>query len=155
MQEQVQSEFDSFELSVTPTIQSLLKETSKWANFLAILGFVGIGLLVVIGIFVSIMMGSMPDMMGQANPYSELGIGGGMIGVFYIVMGLLYFFPVLYMYKFARKMKIALDNNDNGQLTESFKNLKALFKFMGIMAIIILSIYVLVFLLAILGAAFF
>ena len=156
MDNQLQSSnFESFELGFSSTIQNYLKEAAKWANFLAILGFVGIGLMVLLGVFVSFVFGAMDGFGGGSNPYSGLGISGGMLGLFYIVIALFYFFPVLYMYKFSRKMKSALYSNDTGELTESFKNLKSLFKFMGILAIVIISLYVLIFLFAALGTAFF
>ena len=152
---ELQSEFDRFELQLPQQIKDYLKEAAKWANFLAILGFIGIGLMVLLGLFFAIFMGFMNDSLGQANPYSSLGIGQGMLGLVYIIMALFYFFPVLYMYKFAKKMKDALYSNSTEQLTDSFKNLKSLFKFMGVLSLVIIGGYVLIFLFAAIGAALF
>ena len=47
--EQEKSNFESFELNLNDGIIALLKETANWAYFIAILGFVGIGFLVLFG----------------------------------------------------------------------------------------------------------
>jgi hypothetical protein len=66
-------------------------------------------------------------------------------------MGLLYFFPVLYLFNFSKKMKNALSNNKTVDFTLAFKNLKSHYKFIGIFTIVIISMYVLMFLFLALG----
>src|SRR5688572_251223 len=85
-------------LSITSTAASYLKETAGWGKFLAIVGFVCVGLMVIGGFFV----GSLMATMGQENPL------GGSIGIIYIAMGALYFFPALYLFKYSTKLKKAL-----------------------------------------------
>jgi len=79
---------------------------------------------------------------------------GAFVSVFYILMALLYFFPCLYLFNFASKMQIALRNNDQDHLNESFKNLKSTFRFVGILTIVSLGLGLLVFVLGMIGAAF-
>lgn len=50
-------------------------------------------------------------------------------------------------------MKIALNSVSQENFDESFKNLKSLMKFYGIFTIIILSFYVLAFIVAMIGLA--
>ena len=87
-----------------------------------------------------------------------LGIMGfifcGLMVIVYILIAILYFFPCLYLYNFSAKMQRALQANDQGSLTDSFKNLKSCFKFLGIMTIVILTFYLLAIIVAIAGAAF-
>jgi hypothetical protein len=71
-------------------------------------------------------------------------VGAGSITLVYVLIGLLYFFPCLYLFNFSSKMQIALRNNDQELLNQSFKNLKSCFKFIGILTIIVISIYLLV-----------
>jgi hypothetical protein len=56
-------------------------------------------------------------------------------------MALLYFFPTLYLFSFASKMQVALRNNDQISLNNSFKNLKSCLKFFGVLLVITLCIY--------------
>lgn len=138
------SAFDTFELNLPPAILGFLKETSTWTYFLSILGFVGIGLMVLFGIFFSLALGLMPG----GNPYEDLGIDVSYFGIIYVVLGLVYFFPVLYLFNFSRKMKNALNSNTNDELTAAFSNLKSHYKFLGIFTIAIISLYVLIFVFA-------
>lgn len=61
----------------------------------------------------------------------------------YALMGLLYFFPAYYLYKFSTQLKTALAAKDSETLTSAFENQKSLYKFMGIFMIIVLGFYVL------------
>ena len=46
------SHFESFELEVNTSIKGFLKEAAKWSYFIAIVGFVGLGFMVIAAIFV-------------------------------------------------------------------------------------------------------
>jgi len=138
-------------LKISSEIREYLRETAKWGKFLAIAGFVGIGLMVLI------MLG-MIFFIGSSNEFaSTLGIaelaGGGFIFGFYIVIFAIYIFPLLFLYRFSTKIKTALAHDDQEFLSEAFKNLKSLYKFMGIFMAVILGLYALIFLFSILGGA--
>ena len=123
-------------IELTAEAISYLDEIRKWSNLFSIIGFIGIGLLVIFGIFA----GSLFSSLGY--PYSSSNFPSVIIGVIYIVMAVIYIFPVYYLYKFSVFCKQAISQKDNETMTSAFKNLKSHFKFMGIMMIIILSIYV-------------
>jgi len=76
----------------------------------------------------------------------------GFVTVIILVAALILFFPVLYLYNYATKLRRALRNNEQAVLTESLKNLKSFFKFYGILAIIVISLYILMFIGGIIGA---
>ena len=139
---------DLFDLHVDHESSSYLGETAKWAKFLAIVGFIFCGLIVLGGLFAASFM---------TAAMSKLGGGEGSqistvaLSFIYILVALLYFFPCLYLFNFASKMQVALRNNDQQQLIQSFKNLKSCYKFVGILMIVILSLYALVLLVAIIG----
>ena len=111
-----------------------LEEIRRWANFLSIVGFIGIGLMLLVGFFI----GSMLNSFG-GSAFSS--IPAQLVSVVYIVIALIYFFPVYYLYQFATKMKTALYEMHQESLTESFKNMKSLFRFLGIFTILIISLY--------------
>lgn len=138
------SAFETFELNVSSTIMEFLKETSSWTYFLSILGFIGIGLMLLFGVFFSVVMG----LISGGNPYDNLGMDMSYFGLIYIVLALLYFFPVLYLFNFSRKTKLALKTNNNDDLTTAFSNLKSHYKFMGVFVIVVISIYILAFVIA-------
>lgn len=138
------SAFDTFELNLPATIIGFLKETSTWTYFLSILGFLGIGLMILVGIIFSVAMGNMSGI----NSYENLGIDMSYFGLIYIALGLVYFFPVLYLFNFSRRMKRALSSNNNDELSAAFSNLKSHYKFVGILSIVIISLYVLIIVIA-------
>ena len=73
--------------------------------------------------------------------------GGGIFFLVYlIVMSLVYVFPILFLYRFANHTKLAVKGNDMQHLNTGLKNIKSLYKFMGIFMIVVLVIYALIFL---------
>jgi len=137
------------ELSLTTSAKSFLLETAKWAKFLAIVGFVMIGIMVI----AAFSMGALFSSMSSMSEFGELpaGLGGGFFTVIYLIMALLYFFPTLYLYRFATKTKSALESSSSDQLSGGIENLKSTFKFMGILMIILLGFYALIIVFAIIG----
>jgi len=142
------SVFDSFELQLTLQAQSFLRETGRWAMFLAIVGFISIGLWILLGIFYIAMAGNMFPQQGM--PASMSMIFPAMGGII-IVSSLLFIFPTVYLLKFASKTKEALADKNTEKLTEAFENHKSFYKFIGIFTIIVISFYILFFIFAIIG----
>lgn len=128
-------------LSVNNEITSYLRETTKWAKFLAIFGFVMIGLLMVGGLVALGFSSAIEDIGGMPQM-------GAMVFV-YLIIAVLYFFPLIYLYRFSTRIKEAIMAHNEAALTSGFENLKSLFKFMGIMTIVMISLYVVIFLVAI------
>jgi hypothetical protein len=137
-----------FELHIDHQSGAYLRETAKWGKFLAIVGFIMCALVVLIGIFAGSIMAAAFGQMGGA--YST-GMGAG-AAIVYILIALLYFFPCLYLYRFATRMQVALQNNDQSNLSAAFMNLKSCFKFLGILTIIVLAFYALALIFVVLGA---
>lgn len=145
-----------FDLSITSDSRSHLSEAAKWAKFLAICGMIGIALMVVFGLYFSFTLSR--TMSEFDNEFRREGFGNASTGfgaataVVYILMGLLYFFPLMFLLHFANKMKAALATNDAGMLSESFRNLKKTFRYLGILMIIGLAFVALAILLGGLAA---
>ncbi len=127
-------------------IKSYLAETAKWGYFLAIVGFIGIGFMVLAGLFMGSFMSTLG--MGAAGLISP-----AVFTVMYLIIAALYFFPVLYLFRFSTKMKVALRSDNEAELTTSFQNLKSLYKFMGILTAIILGLYALIFVFGMISGA--
>ena len=64
MENENQSQFDSFELHLNQTALDYLRESAKWSMFLAILGFVGIGFLALMAIIMTSVMSALPESSG-------------------------------------------------------------------------------------------
>lgn len=136
-------------LEITADISSQLVEAARWSKFLAILGFVFMGFMVVTGIIMSIAMAFIPRSTMPGMPIPPF-----LIGLFYLVMAGIYLFPLLYLYRFSSGVKLALRIKDQAQLRKAFSNLKAHYRFIGILMIVTLALYVLVFIVMIAAGLF-
>lgn len=128
------------ELILTKADRNNFLETAKWGKFLGIIGFIMSGFVVLAGL----------SMFGGAFDEVYPGIGGG-IAIIYLLASLLYIFPSLYTYRFSTKLKEGLQQNDQELCSDAYNNLRKLFLFMGIMTIIVLSLYLLIILFALMG----
>jgi len=119
---------------INQEIKDFLLETSKWGKFLAITGYVGVGLLMLMGLGFTIGF-------TVFSSVTDLGFPIGLFGLIYVLIAVLYYFPVTYLYRFSVQIKQGLTSNDQQTVTTGFGNLKSVYKFMGIFTIVILSIY--------------
>lgn len=124
-------------LQFTEPVRSDLLETSKWVMFFAILLFIVLGILVMASLMMIFTAGA---------------VGFGMAIVMIGIYGTLIYFPAWYYYKFATLTRKALDYNDNEPLDEGFAYLKRFYKFVGILIIVIIGLYIVM---AIIGLSMF
>jgi len=148
------TEFNEFEreLKVNEISKTYLLETAKWAKFIAIVGFIGVGFLVL----AAIIFGAVSSLDFSSIPGMEAFgmLGGTFVAIIYLVMALVYYFPVKYLYDFATKVKVALEILDPVKLEEALEKLKSHYKYIGILIIVVLALYALIFVVAILAAIF-
>ena len=121
-----------------------MRETAKWAKLLGILGYVGIGFLVLFSFFVKGIFEMLPETNMQQIPTSALSI------VYFVLAGI-YFFPVNYLYQFGKNMRRSLETEDQELFKGALKNLKSHYKFIGMFALVIVSLYGVLFLSAFIG----
>ncbi len=133
----------SNDLQVSPIAQTYLSESAKWGKFLAIMGFILCGIMIVIAFIIPSFMVKVPPYNGMSESFGS-GMRVGMT-VMYLLFAVLFFFPCLYLYKFSVKMQSAAKVVSQENFEESLMNLKSMFKFYGIFTIIILSVYALAF----------
>ena len=118
------------------TILCLL-ETSRWANVLSIIGFIGLGFLLIFGLLVG-------TVMNNINTPVFSSFSSGLVSAFYLLLAGIYFMPVLYLFRFASRMKFAIREMNQEALNDAFKNMRSLFRFLGMMTIAIVCVYVLI-----------
>lgn len=126
--------------------KEFLKETARWTKFLAILGFVGIGLMV---------LGSLVMLFAPSSLMSngDFPFGGKIfMMLLYLAFAVLYYFPISYLYQFSENTKKAIENNDNNAVRDAFEFLKSHYKFMGILTIILLAFYAIIIFIGLIGA---
>lgn len=127
-------------LEISTNSKQYLIETSKWGLFFTVLGFIMIGLICL----AAIVMIGLSSTVGQSMQLSIMGVA-------YLIFGVLYIIPVIYMMKFSNNMKKGLEMGTSSEIEEGFKNLKALFRFTGILSIVVIGLYILGILVAVIA----
>jgi len=122
-------------LKINSTAEKYLTEIRKWAHFLAIVGFVFTGLMIIASVVVALVLANL-TLDQSAFPFPMTYLSG-----VYFVMAIVYFFPVYYLYQFSIKMKYALQKKADDILESSFSFLKSHYKFLGILTIVMLALY--------------
>jgi hypothetical protein len=113
-----------------------LREASPWLRFIGILGFIGCGVLALGGIVFTALVILVSDLAGEFGGV----LWGSFIGVLYLVLGLLSFFPAKFSYAFGSKIHHYTLSSADKDLEDAFKNNRSLWKFFGILAIVYLAI---------------
>ncbi len=128
-------------LALNPNAEHHLDETIKWTKFLSIVGFVMMAIMLAIPfIFMAI---TFPEEIEGFSGFQFLPL---------LLVVALYFFPIYYLFKFSVEARTALRSKEDAFINNALKFLKLHYRFIGIMFIIVLAIYLFIFIAFILGA---
>ncbi|MEQ1745697.1 MAG: hypothetical protein ABMA02_09745 [Saprospiraceae bacterium] len=129
--------------------------TARWARIMAIIFFVfaGFGLLGVLGL--STIYGEMASVGGRVNPLMEAILSK--VGVFSFLFLAIIAVQIainLFQLRFANRLKIALQTNDQVTLEGAWEQFSQFFKWSGIMLIVLIVVYlgIMLFIIATLGS---
>lgn len=119
--------------------------TAKWAKLVAILGFVFLGILLIIGALAGSFMGRAIAMSaaitGQPMPFDP-ALLGLLYGLIFLVVAIIYFFPTLFLYRYATRTLRALRNGfDPAQFSQGVGAQRSFFAYIGILMIILVGLY--------------
>ncbi len=113
-----------------------LDTTRKWSMFLAILGFIAIGLMLLIGLLAGVFLSVFKS--------GELDLSTGesiLIFGILLVFAVIYFFPILFLYRFSKYAGHAVRARDNNYMKRAFRYLRKYSVYIGVLAIVVLAIY--------------
>ena len=121
--------------SIPESVRSDMVSTGGWKRFLGILGFISAGFLFLAGIIFTA---------GMSSAFAALGTGGtGMsllLGLVYILMGLFYIFPSLYLFRSGRAISDFGVSDSPDDLVKAAGNARRFWKLVGIYAIVMLAL---------------
>jgi hypothetical protein len=115
-----------------------LDSLRKWTMFHAILGFIVLGLFIIIGVIAGTFLSAFSSVK-TGSEITDLSI---LIIIF--LLSVAYFFPVLFLFRFSKYSAYAIHTLSNESLHRAIKNLKAYFIYLGVIIIIFLLLYVVV-----------
>ena len=126
------------QLIVTEEIRSDIYDVAKWANFLAIIGFLIAGFMVLAALTVGAAMTTNPEIAKMLGPIA--GVGTGAITVVFLAYGLAIFYPSLLMFKYSKQAKLGVLYGEQESLNDAFSKLKSLFKYWGVIVLIFIGL---------------
>lgn len=133
-----QDKSEIFTFEVDESAKSTLMEMSRWTKFLAIVGFIFIGIMVFAGIILAF---TLSRYAGVASSSPLGGIGSPGIMLLYVVFAAIYIYPTYALYKYSTGMKYAISQNDKPKFNQALTFLKNMFRYIGILMIVAICGY--------------
>ncbi len=127
---------------VTPITEKNLNIARKWAMFLAVVGFIIFGLMIFLGIITGAFLSAFK------SEDVTLGIPENLIAVIFIIFLFIYFLLVLYLFRFSKSARDAIQNHDRKKLEKTFRYLRKFFTCTGILVITAILVYMLILILS-------
>lgn len=112
-----------------------LDSIRKWAMFLAIVGFIFLGLVAVIGLVTGIFLSAF-----STETFNNR-FAGPLVLVSLLSMVVVYFFSIFFLFRFSKITAHAVHSPDKNELNIAIKNLKLYFVYQGILIIVGLTLY--------------
>ncbi len=144
-----------FSLNIDPVTKTHLGETARWARFLAILGMAVLALGLIVSLMGATMFTRFFGFPTGIEDESNAALGAVRIGMVIgtLIVSAIFFFPLLFLLRFANAMKRAIAANDQLRLNVAFQNLKVYFRYLGILVIILVVLYGIIIAIAVMGFA--
>jgi hypothetical protein len=144
--------FDSLDRGSTPDhppLTALMVRAmigiGPWARFFSILGIIFL-VLGAMGAMIMLVLGiagfSIPaeDTRGPGSEFLEM-FGFGTLGLLYLVMTLIYVYPVVFLFKIANGVARMKSGDMVVGMENALTNQRSLYKYLGILTIIMLCLY--------------
>jgi len=107
----------------------------KWAMFIAIIGFIFLGIMIIVGILAGTFLSAF------SGGETDSGFPVYLVLIMFVILAAASFFPVLYLFRFSKHAAHAVSFLDKQELKNAIKNLKLYFVYIGVLIIIVLSFY--------------
>ncbi len=131
--------------SLSPDDADQIHTTAKWARLVAILGFVFLGVLLIVGVLAGWLFYRMMALQAAASgqaPLIDPALFGLLYGLIFLVAVVIYFFPTLFLYQYAQRTLRALQTGfDPAQFSKGVGAQRSFFAYMGVLMIILVGLY--------------
>lgn len=123
-----------FNISFDDGIRAQIRSAASWAKICAICAFISAGIAFVVAIFGT----SVESDSGRATGFARIGL---ILGAF--ISGAISVFINYWLYRFSTSTTKGMDAMDTVKTNEGLNDLRTYFKILGIILIIVLSIFAL------------
>jgi hypothetical protein len=129
--------------AITHKVLSMLRQTQPWVRFLSVLGFICSAVMVLVGSI---------GFVAMASAGARMEPPGLIVLLAYIPAGILYFFPSLFLFRYASRINALWTTRSVRQLEDALEAQKSFWKFVGILMLVVIVLYLLGIVLAIMLA---
>jgi len=113
-----------------------LNTIRKWTMFLAITGFIFLGLIITLGLITGTFLSAF-------NHSDKIpGVPDTLLLTAFFGVAVICFFPILFLFRFSKHTSNAISELDKQELHKAFKYLKRYYIYIGVLLIIAVSIYI-------------
>jgi hypothetical protein len=136
---------------VDPRAIAALQGTKPWVRLCSVIGFIGAGFIFLAAL--AMFLGGAAVLATdskQTMPFTGFSI---VLGVVYLLMGVLYLFPSVKLWKYGSAIVQLLASGTYDDLVEALEQQRGFWKFVGVLVLVMLAIYALIFLGAIVFGA--
>jgi uncharacterized membrane protein YjgN (DUF898 family) len=138
---------------LSPQDSITLQQTAKWGRFLAIVGFVMVGIMALMSAFIGSLFSRIFAMQANLSGMSDLPPApaeelmrsvGSVYTVMFLITATLYFVPSLLLYQSASRTLASLSGTfDPVKFSAGLNAQRQLFTFLGVLTIVMLCFYAL------------
>ena len=114
----------------------IINRARKWTMFLAVAGFIFLGLIVVMGLLTGTFLSAFNH--GDQTP----GLPDLLLIIGFAAAALIIFFPVFSLFRFSTHAAAAVHSRDPVELHKAFRYLRRFFRFLGIILILAVAAYI-------------
>lgn len=117
----------------TANAMEMLRQTRPWARLIGILLFVGAGFMVIGGIGMLVLA-----------VVTRGDNGMFFVGPLYVVFAMLYIPPGIYLNRYASRINTLLQYGREDSLEQAMEAQKSFWRFAGVVAVVVIAVYILV-----------
>lgn len=139
-------------LQVTRNMKANWLTTSKWAMFMAILGFIYVGLAIIAVAFMMPLMRMALAMSGQSELASLVESAGTLFVIVVLLVLAAMFFVHLFHFRFSTGIQRAMQYDNQDAFESAWRNFRNYFRLNGIITITVMVLYVII-LIVVIGTA--
>jgi hypothetical protein len=119
-----------------------LKRTKPWVRFFGVILWIAVSFMILAAVAMVVGGAAMGTMMQQTNPGMPAGLITG-FGAVYILMAVLYIYPAIKIWKYGSSIGKLVQSGSHLDLEEALNQQRGFWKFVGVMMIIGIGMYLL------------
>jgi len=129
---------------VDPLVVQALQGTKPWVRLCSVMGFISTGFILLASLAM-LFGGAFMTAQKQTFPFAGFQF---LLGLLYAAMGVLYLFPSIKLWKYGSSIVRLMGTGSNADLVEALDQQRSFWKFVGIMILVMIALYIV----AIIGA---